>query len=90
MLPAQDLLAMMCSLLETTINDPDLKTSLGIPATIRFRVTPLEAAPGSLPATVTAQGEGFSADALYDAENKLRHYMTIEAPGLLTWPIWDH
>ena len=90
MVSSQQLLAVMCPLLEEALNDPDLKAELGIPPAIHFRVTPLEGSSGSLPVKVTAVGEGFSANALYDAEDKLRAHMTSQIPGLPTWPIDDH
>jgi hypothetical protein len=90
MVSAQQLLAVMCPLLEEALNDSDLKTDLGIPPTIHFQVTPLEGGAGSLPVKITAAGEGFSADALYDAENKLRNHLTTQMPSLPTWPIYDH
>ena len=90
MVSSQQLLTVMCPLLEEAINDSDLKTELGIPAAIHFQVTPLEGSPGSLPVKVTAVGEGFSANALYEAEDKLRAHMTSQIPDLPTWPIYDH
>ncbi len=90
MVSSHQLLTVMCPFLEEAINAPDLKAELGIPAAIHFRVTPLEGSFGSLPIKVTAVGEGFSADALYEAEDTLRAHLTSQIPGLSTWPIHDH
>ena len=89
MASSRQLLA-VCSILEEFLNDPDLKATLDIPSTIQFRVTPLEGAAGSLPIKVTAVGTGFSAQALYAAEETLRQHLITQLPSLRTWPIADH
>lgn len=80
----------VCSILEESLNDPDLMAALDIPPAIQFRVTPLEGAAGSLPVKVTAVGTGFSAQALSAAEETLRQHLITQLPGLRTWPIADH
>lgn len=93
MVPTEQLLPMLRSLVEEAINDPALKADLGIPPVMRFDVTVLDPghfAPRSLPLKITAVGEGFSPAALYAAEDRLRARMTADIPRLPTWTIHDH
>lgn len=78
---------------ERTVNDPGLKCELGIPDGISFKVSIVEDAKSNLdkmPVKVTAVGDGFTAEQLYDAEWKMEAKFKNDLPGTKSERIMDH